>query len=121
MSRLFAVVALLSLWTAVVAADAPRLGPTIDLNAPGALERVQQSRPAHFEKVRKILEGVLHRADTEVPRWMHVSFDARDVDYRPVVLTSHPPKRRLSFALDDTRYEAVVTLTNVRGDVVPLR
>jgi len=121
MSRLFGFVALAGLWTALVAADAPRLGPTVDLNAPGALERLQQSRPAHFEKVRKILEGVRQRPDTELPRWMHVSFDARDVDYRPVVLTSHPPRRRLSFALDDTRYEAVVTLRNVRGDVVPLR
>jgi hypothetical protein len=36
-------------------------------------------------------------------------------------MTSHPPKRRLSFALDDTRYVTVVTLTNVRGDVVPAR
>jgi hypothetical protein len=121
MSRLFAVMALGSLWIALAAADASRLRPAIDLNAPGALESLQQSRPAHFEKVRKILAGVLARPDTEVPRWMEVSFDARDVNYRPVVLTSHPPKRRLSFALDDTRYEAVVTLTNVRGDVVPLR
>jgi hypothetical protein len=118
---MLAVAALVALWTALVGADAPRLGPTIDLDAPGALETLRQSRPAHFEKVRKILDGVVQRADTEVPRWMQVSFNARDVDYRPVVLTSHPPKRRLSFALDDTRYEAVVTLTNVRGDVVPLR
>jgi len=37
------------------------------------------------------------------------------------VLTSHPPKRRLSFTLDDTRYIAVITLTNVTGTVVPLK
>ena len=121
MSRLVGVVALVGLWTALVATDLPRLGPTIDLNVPGALESLRQSRPAHFEKVRKILEGVRERPDTEVSRWMQVSFDARDVNYQPVVLTSHPPQRRLSFALDDIRYEAVVTLTNVRGDVVPLR
>jgi hypothetical protein len=39
----------------------------------------------------------------------------------PVVLTSHPPKRRLSFALDTTHYEAIIVLTNVRGQIVPLR
>jgi len=27
----------------------------------------------------------------------------------------------LSFVLDDTRYEAVIVLTNLRGDIVPLR
>jgi hypothetical protein len=30
-------------------------------------------------------------------------------------------ERRLSFALDDTRYVAVITLTNVDGTVVPLK
>lgn len=121
MSRTLTLAALATLWTALVAADAAPPGRTIDLNAPGALEALHQSRPVHFEKVRKILKGVLRRPDTEVPRWMQVSFGARDVDYQPVVLTSHPPQRRLSFALDDTRYEAVVTLTNVRREVVPLR
>jgi hypothetical protein len=36
-------------------------------------------------------------------------------------MTSHPPKRRLSFALDDTRYEAVVVLTNTSGAVTPAK
>ena len=105
MRRTFALLALASLWTALVAADAARPGQRVDLNAPGALEALYQSRPAHFEKVRKILEGVHQRPDTDVPQWMQVSFGARDVEYRPVVLTSHPPKRRLSFALDDIHYE----------------
>ena len=116
-----ALVGVIALWIGLVAADLPRTGRTVDLNAPGALETLEQSHPAHFDKVRKILRGVLQRPDVDVPRWMQVSFGARDVNYMPVVLTSHPPQRRLSFALDDIRYEAVVTLTNVRGDIVPLK
>lgn len=121
MPRTFAIAVLVTLWTSLVAADGAWSGRTIDLNTSGAFEALLRSRPAHFEKVRKILAGVLQRPDTEVPRWMWVSFGARDVDYRPVVLTSHPSRRRLSFALDDTRYEAVVMLTNVRLEVVPLQ
>jgi len=71
--------------------------------------------------VRAILADVLLRQDAEVPRWLQASFNARDISYRPIVLTSHPPKRRLSFTLDDTRYIAVLTLTNVTGAVVPLK
>ena len=67
----------------------------------------------------KIIEGVTQQADSAVPRWLRVNFDARDVGYRPIVMTSHPPKRRLAFALDDTRYEAVVVLTNASGAVIP--
>ena len=43
------------------------------------------------------------------------------VNYMPIILTSHPAKRRLSFMLDTTRYEAVIVLTGLRGDIVPLR
>ncbi len=45
----------------------------------------------------------------------------RKVQDAPIVLTSHPAQRRLSFALDDTRYVAVIVLTHLRGDVVPLK
>jgi hypothetical protein len=45
----------------------------------------------------------------------------QSVNYRPIVLTSYPPKRRLSFALDDTHYLAVITLINVDGAIVPLK
>ena len=94
---------------------------TVDLDAPGAMERVHATNPTHFDKITKIIEGVTKQPETAVPGWLQVNFDARDVNYRPVVMTSYPPKRRLTFALDDTRYEAVVVLTNVSGTVTPVR
>jgi hypothetical protein len=97
------------------------LGRHVDLNESGALEAVARSNPAHYEKIRRILDGILQQPEASVPRWIQVNFDGRDVTYAPVVLTSHPPKRRLSFALDATRYEAIIVLTTVRGDIVPLR
>jgi hypothetical protein len=111
-----AALALLSLAPAAVSA-----GPTVDLDRPGALEALAQANPAHHAKVTAILEGIARQRDADVPRWMRVGFDARDVGYAPIVLTSHPAKRRLSFALDDTRYVAVVVLTHLRGHIVPLR
>jgi hypothetical protein len=105
----------------VVAASRPALARTVDLNAPGALEVLQRSDPAHYEKVRHILDGVLQQPDANVPRWIQASFHGRDVTYAPIVMTSLPPKRRPSFALDATRYEAVIVLPNVRGEIIPLR
>jgi hypothetical protein len=121
MATIQALAALTLLGAGVVAAGEVRLVRTIDLDRPGALQALQQSNPAHYENVRRIIEGVLQRPDTEVPRWIQVTFNGRDVWYAPVVMTSDPPRRRLSFALDDTRYETVITLTNVRGHVVPLK
>jgi hypothetical protein len=99
----------------------PTVPRTVDLDAPGALEALQQTNPEHYGKVRAILADVLLRKDAEVPRWLQVSFNARDISYQPIVLTSNPPKRRLSFTLDDTSYITVLTLTNVTGTVMPLK
>ena len=95
--------------------------PTIDLDEVGTLEALKTSNPAHYEKIVQIVDGVLTQPDANVPRWMLVNFGARGVKYAPIVLTSFPAKRRLSFVLDLTRYETIVLLTNIRGDIVPAR
>lgn len=121
MAKLLAATVLVLLANTAASAGAAMLGPLIDLDRPGALEALQRSNPAHYEKVRQIMDGVLRRSDAEVPRWMQASFNAHDVTYVPIVMTSHPPKRHLSFALDATRFEMIVTLTNVRGEIVPAK
>ena len=99
----------------------PLLPRGVDLDAPGALEALARNNPTHFAVIQRILAEAGARRDAEVPRWLRASFNAQSVIYQPIVLTSHPPKRRLSFTLDDTRYVAVITLTNVTGTVVPLK
>ena len=106
--------------TIAMAADIG-LRRTVDLDAPGAMERIGATNPAHFDKIVKIVQGVVQQTDSAVPGWLRVNFDARDVNYRPVVMTSYPPKRRLVFALDDTRYEVVVVLTNATGAITPAK
>ena len=105
----------------VTVTSTPARGSHVDLNESGALEALARSNPVHYDKIRRILDGILQQPEPSVARWIQVNFDGRDVTYAPIVLTSHPPKRRLSFALDATRYEAIIVLTNVRGDIVPLR
>jgi hypothetical protein len=119
--RVRALVVLALLWSTAASAQDARLGRVFDLDRPGALEALRLSNPTHYSKVRQILEGVFLHSDAEVPRWMQTNFQAQDVQYGPIVLTSHPPKRRLSFALDAMRYEGTVILTNVRGEIVPAK
>jgi hypothetical protein len=119
--RILVAALLLSGWTFLAAAAEAPSRRAVDLDEPGVLERLQRSNPSHYYAIRRILEGVLKQPDAGVPRWIQTTFNARDVKYVPIVLTSHPAKRRLSFALDATRYEVVVVLTNVRGDIVPAK
>ena len=109
------------IWVAIATAADIGLRRTVDLDAPGAMERVGAVNPAHLDKIVKIIEGVTEQPDSAVRRWLQVNFDAQDVGYTPIVMTSHPPKRRLSFALDDTRYEVVVVLTKWGGAVTPAK
>jgi hypothetical protein len=106
-------------WVSLAAAQPSRR--VVDLNEPGILQALESSSPGHYRKIRQILDEILAQPDPGVPRWLQTTFDARNVKYIPVVLTSHPPKRQLSFSLDDTRYEAVLVLTHVRGDIMPAR
>ena len=94
---------------------------SVDLDAPGALEALARDNPRHHKRVSEILSEVHQRPYSEVPRWMRARFDARDVVYGPMLLVTHPPKRRLSFTIDEVRYRSTVTLTNWTPRPVPAR
>ena len=91
------------------AADDPNT--VVDLNAPGVLDRLKTQHPADYGTIAAILAGLRHHPSRDVPHWMMTTFDARQVQYVPLWLTSFPPKRRLSFSLNDTRYRVVLTIT----------
>lgn len=82
----------------------------VNLNAPGALEKLKQSNAKHYETFAKILHGLNERSFESVPRWIRTTFDARGVLYSPILLTSFPPQRDLSLTIDRTRYSARITL-----------
>lgn len=64
--------------------------PYVDLNLPGALESVEASGPAHYEKVRAALSS--SAADTHI------------------LLTTDPPQKTVWFVVGDTTYRARITL-----------
>ena len=121
MRTMLIVASLVLTWFGMATAGDIVLRRTVDLDAPGAIDHVRATNPAHFVKIVKIVEGVVKHADSAVPGWLRVNFDAQDVTYRPVVMTSYPPKRRLAFALDYTRYEVVVVLPNATSVITPAR
>ena len=86
----------------------------VDLRDAAALERLRESNPAHFATIRQILAGLAERPERVEGDWLQATFDAHEVELSRLVLkTSHPPRQRLSFMLDDTRY----TLHVVRSDL----
>lgn len=101
-----------------IAGAAEARAARVDLNRPGALKSLARENPAHYEKVSRILDHVVSMPVETVPGWIRTNFEGRNVLYTHLVLTSYPPKRTLSFMLDDTLYVARVTLTNFKPRVV---
>lgn len=119
MRTLFAVAVLALLWTGNASGgDAPPVR-IVNLNDHNALAALQHSNPTHYEKIQKILEAVFEQPDADA-RWIQTNFDAQNVSYAPILLTSAPPKRRLSFVIDKTLYQASITITAGRGQIIPL-
>ena len=93
----------------------------VDLDAPGVLDTLARDNPRHYTKVREIISEVRKQPEGEVTTWMRTRFDARDVVYGPLLLVTHPPKRRLSFTIDDVRYRSIVTLSDWQPKPIPAK
>jgi hypothetical protein len=93
----------------------------VNLDVPGALDALARDNPQHYRKVREIMAEVQKQPDSEVPQWLRTHFDARDVNYGPLLLVTDPPKRRLSFTIDEVRYRSTVTLTNWKPQRIPAK
>lgn len=91
----------------------------VDLNAPGALAGLEVGRPRDYARIIGIIAGVTRHPELDVARWISTTFHAEDVRYFPLWLTSLPPRRRLSFCLQGTRYDVVLTITHDGARVSP--
>jgi hypothetical protein len=96
-------------------------GRQVNLNAPGAMETLEATNPAHYLRIQQIVAGLSERGYDAVPGWIRTTFDAKDVSYSELLLVSLPPQRRLSFTLDDTHYRATITLEWRRAQIYPTR
>ena len=97
---------------------APGVRQHIDLDSPGALERVQREHPAHARAITQILREAPHRRPQGLAGWVRTAFDAKMASAM-LIKTSYPPQARLEFVLDNTEYRAMVTLLNVEPAVEP--
>ena len=113
-----AIVAMLAVM-ASASATGTRFAP-IDLNRPGAMEQLRSERPAHYEAISAVLRVVerLPCRDREIQS-LSARFDIRDLACYAALMTSYPPKRRVSFELEGSSYVVVVTMKGTEGELTP--
>lgn len=104
------------------ASAAGTMSQPIDLNRPGTLEQLKVERPKHYAAITEVLRVAarLPCGDREI-RSLKARFDITQLGCHLELMTSDPPKRRLSFELEGTHYVATVTLQDTEGRSIPVR
>jgi hypothetical protein len=97
------------------------LPKTVFLTSARALDALRLSNPAHYARAKRILASadIVCRPGKE--KLLALSFDAHEIAcMRSMIYTSLPPQRQLSFRLDDTRYIAMVFITEPVAKLTPI-
>lgn len=109
---------------AATADEAPLTTPprrTVYLDGPSDLARLRKVNPAHYARAQRILTAANHLCRPG-PGQLQEAGEARDLKCEELLLrTSNPPKWQITFRLDDTRYVALVVLTDDPPRPTPAR
>ncbi len=93
------------------AADPAVIRPPVRLDTPDELAKLKAANPAHYARAQRLIAAANVLCPPRRARLQGADLDSRKVACGHVFLTSNPPKREISFTLDGTRYEALVTIT----------
>lgn len=119
------ILALIGACAAVASADeAPLTVPpkrTVYLDGPSDLARLRQVNPGHYARAERILTAANHLCRPG-PGQLQEAAEAQDLTCNGSLLrTSNPPKWQITFTLDDTRYVALVAVTDDPPRLTPAR
>jgi hypothetical protein len=93
---------------------------TVYLDGQADLDRLRATNPSHYARAERIMAAANELCRPTEGEISYARFEARDISCSEMLLrTSNPPKRQIAFTLDDTRYIALVVLTDDRPRVVP--
>ena len=76
--------------------------------AANARSRARQENPAHYAKIERVLAAAERVPAFQLREWLPTAVGASDVVAAPLWLVSDPPKMKLAFTLDATRYTAAI-------------
>ena len=88
-------------------------GGVVYLDGPAALAQLRAANPIHYQRALKIIDAANVLCRPKAGELEYTQVDAKNISCEQLLLrTSNPPKRQLSFRLDDTKYIALVAITD---------
>ena len=96
---------------AIFMLGSPKIYKVVSLNSERALENLKAANPGRYAIVRRIINAGAEICAPGVPKTALARFQADDLSCSPNIwYTSNPPQRLLTFRIDDTMYNARVTV-----------
>ena len=93
------------------------LAPPVRLDSATDLAQLRETNPDHYARAVRLMSSANRLCRPGEPKLQNA--DGRDISCTMLLLTSNPPKRALTFTLDNTRYVAIVTITADRPRLMP--
>ena len=91
-------------------ADTVVLQAPVHLDSAADLEQLRKTNPDHYARAVRLMNRAGELCEPGAPKLQNA--DGRDISCAMLLLTSNPPKRQISFTLDDTHYIALVVITD---------
>jgi len=82
--------------------------PAVHLDSAADLAQLRKTNPDHYARAVRLLRSANSLCKPGAPKLQNT--DGRDISCALMLFTSNPPKRALTFKLDNTRYVAIVTI-----------
>jgi hypothetical protein len=115
------VLPILALSAILPAHAGPTVSRDVDLDRPGALQAIERDDAALYTRIRGVLDAAQAQTCETLPQLVHAQFQATLGTCSTFsILTSFPPKRRISFVIDDTGYSSNVVQVHLDGKLQPL-
>jgi hypothetical protein len=84
---------------------------TVYLDGPADLARLREANPGHYARAERVLAAANQLCRPGAARLLHIA-GVDEPSCADELMTSNPPKRQITFRLDDIRYIALVTITD---------
>jgi hypothetical protein len=92
----------------------------VDLDRPGALDRIEAQDPALYKRLIGVIKAAEMQPCEHLPKLIEAQFRATLSTCNAYsILTSFPPKIRMSFLVDGTLYVSNVQQPGLVGKIVP--
>jgi hypothetical protein len=111
-----------ALWVSVASAQEVRERRVVYLNGPEAMAELEKTNPKHFAIATQILASGPKLCEAGAPRVYQLHMGADEITCSNFLLrTSNPPKKQISFELEDAVYIALVVVEGSEPTVVPAK